>query len=834
MNRSKHPRRVTAGNDEQPSPEADVSPPQRLRRPLRVLILLVGIILPQTLLYGPSLSGSKILLPLDLLARPNCYLPDTPRYQKYLPFHNQILSDQILSLELSRRFCTQEVRAGRWPLWCPNYFLGAPLTKWPKYSPYSALYYAVPQPITLAWIHLVKSIIAGVGAYLFFKRALEVRFWPAVVGAWCYPLSGFFILWQGYTMSQTISWYPWLLLMAHLAVRKPTSWGGVGLAFFTGLLLISGQVDVAGLALISSGLYGVWWILARLIQDRNGAATGHSLLSLAGGWTLGIMLTAPYLMPMIEYSRTGQRVESRSRGAEERPPIGWSALPQVVLPEVHGRDETGNCYLAPGNRLESAAAGHMGLLACLVLAPLAWLRHKDLSRNIFWMILILVALSWTLDIPGLVFLWRLPGLNMFSPNRMAFAAAFAILSLSVGGLNNIWNTTCKPRWWFIFPFLIVLGLGIWSALRVGFPPEQLSTLKEQFMQAGKVDLVQDIQSHFRNQQLSAVIVCMLSAMVWLGIWIKKTGRWWFCSGLATLLLLELFWYARDVNPQCDHEIYFPEIKCLTELATREPGRVLGYNCLPARLSEVAGLRDLRGYDGVDPQRLMELLFSIPYHKSTPLYPYALTQQYIPDAHVSPSNNVQLHPVLDMLNVQYLIFRGPVLQGVRPFLSGEDYWVLKNSRAMPRAFVPRHVQTLADHGARLKRLIDPSFDARRNAFVEQPLDLPQDVRGTASIESEQPCEIVVRADMETAGLLVLSDLWDRGWKATVEGEVIPLFITNHVLRGMVLPAGPSRITLRYQPDSIRYGVGMMLGALVLLVIWGVTVQRKGASSSFSAA
>jgi hypothetical protein len=69
---------------------------------------------------------------------------------------------------------------------------------------------------------------------------------------------------------------------------------------------------------------------------------------------------------------------------------------------------------------------------------------------------------------------------------------------------------------------------------------------------------------------------------------------------------------------------------------------------------------------------------------------------------------------------------------------------------------------------------------------------------------------------------------------VEGEVIPLLITNHVLRGMVLPAGPSRITLRYQPDSIRYGVGMMLGALVLLVIWGVTVQRKGASGSLSAA
>ena len=134
------------------------------RRWVRILVLLSGLLLPQVLMYWPSLIGSKILLPLDILAQPNFYLPRTAEYQKHLPVHNPVFSDQVLSLEFSRRFCTAEFRAGRLPLWCPNYFLGAPITKWPKYSPFNFAYYLFPSPVTLAWIQLLKTLVGGVGA----------------------------------------------------------------------------------------------------------------------------------------------------------------------------------------------------------------------------------------------------------------------------------------------------------------------------------------------------------------------------------------------------------------------------------------------------------------------------------------------------------------------------------------------------------------------------------------------------------------------------------------------------------------------------------------------
>ena len=45
----------------------------------RIAFVLLGLIVPQIILYGPSLIGAKILLPLDLLADQAHYFPPAPR-----------------------------------------------------------------------------------------------------------------------------------------------------------------------------------------------------------------------------------------------------------------------------------------------------------------------------------------------------------------------------------------------------------------------------------------------------------------------------------------------------------------------------------------------------------------------------------------------------------------------------------------------------------------------------------------------------------------------------------------------------------------------------------
>lgn len=799
---------------------------------LRWLILILGLVVPQLIMYGASLMGNKILLPLDLLALPNQYLPPTSEYESYVPVHNSILSDQVLSLEFSRRFCTSEIRSGRLPLWCPNYFLGAPITKWPKYSPFHLIYYLFPTPVALAWMHLAKCLVAGVGAYLFFRRSLGVGYWPAVCGAWCFPLTGFLILWQGYTMSFTVAWLPWLLLAVESTVNRPGRFGGIGLALATCLTVLTGQVDVGALVLMATGIYGICCLVDRWYQTRTLPLVARSTLALVGGWVVGLLLTAPYLLPQIEYSRTGHRFEQRGAGTEERPPTGLNALAQTVMPFVYGRNKRGNIYLSNGNRLESAAGSYAGLMSALLLAPLAWTRRRHWSRNVSWTVLLVVSMSWVLDVPVLVSLWRLPGLNMFSFNRFVFVASFAILSMAVMGLDAVWKKAVCARWWFALPVIVVLGLGIWSVARASQTlPERLGSQLETFIESGRttnqfktMNDVHVAQANFRQSQWMAAGMCLLTIVGWMGVCFARFTGPVLGAVLGAMMVVEPLLMGCDVNPQCDRKLYYPPIGTLQQLAALEPGRVVAYNCLPARLAEANGLRDIRGYDGVDPTRFIHMM-RLAMDERSPKIPYALTQMYLPAHQIVRTGVIRMHRIMDMFNVRYVILRGKPVPNVKPVLVGDDYWILQNPRALPRTFVPRRVELVADDQEQLERLGSNSFDPWQVALVEQPVELPDTCRGTGDVVSELPGEIVLRAQMETPGLLVMADMWDPGWRASVAGRSIPVHRVNHVLRGVVLPAGESLVKFEYRPSSFHVGLGIMFGAAVALAGWAVTVETR---------
>ena len=51
----------------------------------RLVLLLAGIVLGQAVLYGACLCGWKVFLPLDVLAQPFVYLPQTPEFAKLVP-----------------------------------------------------------------------------------------------------------------------------------------------------------------------------------------------------------------------------------------------------------------------------------------------------------------------------------------------------------------------------------------------------------------------------------------------------------------------------------------------------------------------------------------------------------------------------------------------------------------------------------------------------------------------------------------------------------------------------------------------------------------------------
>jgi uncharacterized membrane protein YfhO len=63
------------------------------------------------------------------------------------------------------------------------------------------------------------------------------------------------------------------------------------------------------------------------------------------------------------------------------------------------------------------------------------------------------------------------------------------------------------------------------------------------------------------------------------------------------------------------------------------------------------------------------------------------------------------------------------------------------------------------------------------------------------------------------------VYESGWRAFVDGREVPILPTDHALRGVPLPVGEHTVTLRYDPLSLRVGIGISgITAVVMLSIF----------------
>lgn len=803
----------------------------------RTTLLLAGIILLQAILYGPSLIGRKILLPIDLLAQSDVYIPVTPATANLIP-HDTIQSDLAYVIEPERMFIVSELRAGRWPLWVPSQYAGKPTLQWPWLSPLSILLAAIPSPVVLAWHQLLAALIAGTGFYLFCRRALGIRFWPAAITAWCYPLTGFFVFWLGFPTSAPVYFLPWIVLAVDGLVRKPDWRGLTALGLATCAVLCSRQLDIAAQVLMVCGLYGLWRAFDVFGKACLAGPARKAGLFVLSGWLLGFSLAAPYVLPIAEYAGGGMRAAERASGFEERVPGGLSALPLLVLPDVNGGTRK-DSYPLPGPfQIESMSAAYAGLIATLFLAPLAWRSRRYRSFAAFGTGLSFLGLAWCLNIGGIVMILRLPGLNMMSHNRLVFAASFAILAMAAAGLDALADPQADPNsgqrsGWKYLPAGLLAVLSIWCFWRAGHLPEPIASEIKKLFDAGKaVRWIHDaagvgrVQASFSRAYVVGGLLALAACACWLLLALARTWRAWATTVVGGLMLVDMLWFAHDRSAQCDPSFYYPRVPMLEEIAKTSTGRIIALQCLPATLAQVAGLRDVRGYDGVDPLRYTQLVM-LGGETNVNDFVYGRTEWLKPKVSYPTLSTVKLSPILDLLGVEYQIIRGAVQGAFKPPLSSPDYWALRNPSALPRAFVPRRVENVPDTHLRLTKLGAPDFDPRAVAYVEEPVALPDEAHGQATVIGETPREITLSVTMETPGLVVFTEGWDKGWRARLGGEPVPILVADHALRGVVVPKGSWVLKFSYEPAS--FSRGLVLCGLALMVLLGrwifATVRRR---------
>jgi len=90
------------------------------------------------------------------------------------------------------------------------------------------------------------------------------------------------------------------------------------------------------------------------------------------------------------------------------------------------------------------------------------------------------------------------------------------------------------------------------------------------------------------------------------------------------------------------------------------------------------------------------------------------------------------------------------------------------------------------------------------------------------EEYRPERVVLLANAESNGALVLTDEYAPGWSATIDGQAAPIFPTWITLRGVEIPRGEHRVTFKYRTP--RLGLAVCSGVLPLVLSFAAWLAR----------
>jgi hypothetical protein len=157
-------------------------------------------------------------------------------------------------------------------------------------------------------------------------------------------------------------------------------------------------------------------------------------------------------------------------------------------------------------------------------------------------------------------------------------------------------------------------------------------------------------------------------------------------------------------------------------------------------------------------------------------------------------------------------------------------VLENPDALPRAWVVHDARRVAP-GTALDLVVDGRVDPRTTALLTTaPPRLDGDARGAATVVDRGTDRLEVEVTTTGAGLLVVSEVFDPMWRATVDGRPADVVVVDDVLRGVAVPAGRHTVELTADTTVLHAGLavtGVTIVALAVAAWWAV--RRRGRTS-----
>jgi hypothetical protein len=160
---------------------------------------------------------------------------------------------------------------------------------------------------------------------------------------------------------------------------------------------------------------------------------------------------------------------------------------------------------------------------------------------------------------------------------------------------------------------------------------------------------------------------------------------------------------------------------------------------------------------------------------------------------------------------------------RQVYADNEIQVLQNTAAFPRAFVVPNARVAPARRSGLDEMIHTPFRPDQEVILadDATTQSPGFVAerggtGRATVTGYAADAVKIHTSASADAWLVLSDTSYPGWLAFVDGQPAPVLRGDVLFRVVPVPGGEHDVEFRFEPASVRLGLGISVVALVVLV------------------
>lgn len=703
-----------------------------------------------------------------------------------MPVKNNAMPDVITQIYPWKKITIDTWKSGQIPLWNPYSFSGtahAGNYQSAVFSPVNLLFFILPFIDAWSVMILLQPLLAGLFMYLF-VRSLDRSKEASLLAAVAFMLCGFMVVWMAYG---TLGYAALFLPLIFWGIHKKY---GVAISLGITLSLISGHFQVS-IYVISAAVAYIFW-------KKKWRTLWYVLL--------GLLIAAPQLLLTFHAFENS----ARSIGVVRGEVIPWKYLMTFVSPDFFGNPVTRNDWF--GHYAEWA--GFIGVIP-LMLSIFAATKKTIRGR---WFFVILAGLSLLFALPtplnDLLYMLKIPVLSGSAASRIIVLTSFSLAILAAFGLDVLiadWKENRRKKIIYFTGICIgLIGLA-WAVLLLGkpLPIDKLAIAKRNFILPSGI-------------ALAGVLLFVL------GLIRNKLLQFGIVLFILALTAFDLLRFAVKWMPFEPRQYMFPQVKSLIFLANR-----IGYDRVFGNIGgEVGNTLNfplVEGYDAVYQTRYGEFINAV---SKGYLYPAGRSIVQFDKYGLYKTEALQI------LGIKYIYHRRSDGKNVWAFpyweyladgsmhqvYIDEKYEIFQYNDVYPRAFLASSYTIAATDKDIIDTLFAKDFD-RRNTLVleEKPFTDPHPGTGSAQIMLYTPTCVIIETDSTSPKLLFLSDTYDAGWEATVDGKTSKIYRADYDFRAVSVPDGTHRVEFRYHPKEFSWSIILSIAGLGILV-WSLRKKR----------